>query len=83
MERITEDRPYMSYPIHVGTSFYMGYYAYTEIDRSLSVFAEQHSIIFGIGGQIRLCYRRAMCRLYFKGKKSRSVFSSTRMQRAN
>lgn len=45
VERITEDRPYMSYPIHVGTSFYMGYYAYTEIDRSLSVFAEQHSII--------------------------------------
>lgn len=23
VERITEDRPYMSYPIHVGTSFYM------------------------------------------------------------
>ena len=45
VERITEDRPYISYPIHAGTSFHTAYYAYTEFDRSLTVFAEQHNII--------------------------------------
>ena len=45
VERITEDRPYMSYPIHAGMSFHSAYYAYTEFDRSLTVFAEQHNII--------------------------------------
>ena len=45
VERITEDRPYIPYPIHAGTSFHTAYYAYTEFDRSLTVFAEQHSII--------------------------------------
>ena len=45
VERITEDRPYISYPIHAGMSFHTAYYAYTEFDRSLTVFAEQHNII--------------------------------------
>ena len=45
VERITEDRPYMAYPIHAGMSFHTAYYAYTEFDRSLTVFAEQHNII--------------------------------------
>lgn len=45
VERITEDRPYMPYPIHAGMSFHTAYYAYTEFDRSLAVFAEQHNII--------------------------------------
>lgn len=45
VERITEDRPYMPYPIHAGMSFHTVYYAYTEFDRSLAVFAEQHNII--------------------------------------
>lgn len=45
VERITEDRPYMSYPIHAGMSFHSAYFAYTEFDRSLTVFAEQHNII--------------------------------------
>lgn len=45
VERITEDRPYMPYPIHAGMSFNTAYYAYTEFDRSLAVFAEQHNII--------------------------------------
>lgn len=45
VERITEDRPYMPYPIHAGMSFHTAYYAYTEFDRSLAVFAEQHIII--------------------------------------
>ncbi len=45
VERITEDRPYMSYPIHAGMSFQSAYFAYTEFDRSLTVFAEQHNII--------------------------------------
>ena len=45
VERITEDRPYMSYPIHAGMSFHTAYYAYTEFDRSFTVFAEQHNII--------------------------------------
>ena len=45
VERITEDRPYMPYPIHAGMSFHTAYYAYTEFDRSFAVFAEQHNII--------------------------------------
>ena len=45
VERITEDRPYMAYPIHAGMSFHTAYYAYTELDRSLTVLAEQHNII--------------------------------------
>lgn len=45
VERITEDRPYMPYSIHAGMSFHTAYYAYTEFDRSLAVFAEQHNII--------------------------------------
>ena len=45
VERITEDRPYISYPIHAGMSFHTAYYAYTEFDRSFTVFAEQHNII--------------------------------------
>ena len=45
VERITEDRPYMPYPIHAGMSFHTAYYAYTEFDRSLAVFVEQHNII--------------------------------------
>ena len=45
VERITEDRPYMSYPIHAGMSFHTACYAYTEFDRSLTVVAEQHNII--------------------------------------
>ena len=45
VERITEDRPYISYPIHAGMSFHTAYYAYTEFDRSLTVFAEQHNMI--------------------------------------
>ena len=45
VERITEDRPYISYPIHARMSFYAPYYAYTEFDRNLTVFAEQHNII--------------------------------------
>ena len=45
VERITEDRPYMAYPIHAGMSFHTAYYAYTEFDRSLTVVAEQHNII--------------------------------------
>lgn len=45
VEHITEDRPYMPYPIHAGMSFHTAYYAYTEFDRSLAVFAEQHNII--------------------------------------
>ena len=45
VERITEDRPYISYPIHAGMSFHTAYYAYTEYDSSLAVFAEQHNII--------------------------------------
>ena len=45
MERITEDSPYMAYPIHAGMSFHTAYYAYTEFDRSLTVVAEQHNII--------------------------------------
>ena len=45
VERITEDRPYISYPIHYGMSFHTAYYDYTEFDRSLTVFAEQHNII--------------------------------------
>ena len=44
-ERITEDRPYMAYPIHTGMSFYTAYYAYNEFDKSFTVFAEQHNII--------------------------------------
>ena len=45
VKRITEDRPYMAYPVHAGMSFHTAYYAYTEFDRSLTVFAEQHNII--------------------------------------
>ncbi len=45
MERITEDRPYISYPIHAGMSFHTAYYVYTEFDKSLTVFAEQHNMI--------------------------------------
>ena len=45
VERITENRPYIPYPINVGTSFHAPYYAYAEFDRSLTVFAEQHNII--------------------------------------
>lgn len=45
VERITENRPYIPYPIHAGTSFHAPYYAYAEFDRSLTVFAEQHNII--------------------------------------
>ena len=45
VERITEDRPYMSYPIHAGMSFHTACYAYTEFDRSLTVFAGEHNII--------------------------------------
>ena len=45
VERITEDRPYMAYPVHAGMSFHTAYYAYTEFDRSLTVVAEQHNII--------------------------------------
>ena len=45
VERITEDRPYMAYPVHAGMSFHTAYYAYTEFDRSLTVFAEQHNMI--------------------------------------
>ncbi len=45
MERITEDRPYISYPIHAGMSFHTAHYAYTEFDRSLAMFAEQHNMI--------------------------------------
>ena len=35
VERITEDRPYMAYPIHTGMSFHTAYYAYTEFERVL------------------------------------------------
>lgn len=45
VERITEDRPYMAYPVHAGMSFHTAYYAYTVFDRSLTVFAEQHNMI--------------------------------------
>ena len=45
VERITENRPYIPYPINAGTSFHAPYYAYAEFDRSLTVFAEQHNII--------------------------------------
>lgn len=45
VERITENRPYIPYPINAGTSFHAPYYAYVEFDRSLTVFAEQHNII--------------------------------------
>lgn len=44
VERITEDRPHITYPIHTGMSFHTAYY-YTEFDRCLTVFAEQHNII--------------------------------------
>mgnify|MGYP004732386799 FL=1 len=45
VERITEDRPYMAYPIHTGMSFYTAYYDYTEFERVFTVFAEQHNMI--------------------------------------
>ena len=45
VEKITNDRPYPSYPIHAGMSFYTPYYDCAEFERSLVVFAEQHNII--------------------------------------
>lgn len=45
VEKITNDRPYPSYPIHAGKSFYTPYYECAEFERSLVVFAEQHNII--------------------------------------
>ena len=34
VERISEDRPYMAYPVHAGMSFHTAYYAYTDIEIS-------------------------------------------------
>ena len=71
VERITEDRPYIAYPIHAGMSFHTAYYAYTEFDRSLTVFAEQHNIIKELAEKSDC---RAMCRLYFEGKRTVPYF---------
>lgn len=43
VERITSDRPFVSYPIHIGTSFYaLPDYA---LDRCFNVYAEQHRLL--------------------------------------
>ena len=43
VERITSDRPFASYPIHIGTSFYaLPDYA---LDRCFIVYAEQHRLL--------------------------------------
>ena len=82
VERITEDRPYILIPFMPARVFIRHIMPYTEFDRSLTVFAEQHNIIKELAERSD-CVIVGRCADYILKEKLRSVFSSMRMQRAN
>ncbi len=80
VERITSDRPFASYPIHIGTSFYaLPDYA---LDRCFSVYAEQHRLLEDLSMKSD-CIIVGRCADYILREKIRSVYLCMRTWKAS